>query len=324
MGCALTGLAALLLAATAPAAAAAAEPDGPSVTLDCPERVTIGDSCRLIVELAAAPGDRVELPEQASEPGAAVEIVGPQLTRPPSRPTRVRAGFDLHLWATGEVAVPALALRVVPADGPPREVPVPEQKIQVIALLPGGEQQARPLKDPVDLLVPRYWPLAVLGAVLLAALALLRWRLARRRSAGAEPEEPLADHELARSRLEELRGAELVAAGRAGEHFNRVAWILREYIEARFRLARPPVEPGALQRTRRELIEGISQRPRIAPHADLLDGVLGQCDRVRFGKRTVQPDEAEHHLDRALQFVRVTQPSEAPAPVSSARGGGAG
>ena len=60
MGRALASLTAVLLAA--------ATPGEPVITLDCPERVTIGDSCRLIVEIAAAPGDRVEIPEKASDP----------------------------------------------------------------------------------------------------------------------------------------------------------------------------------------------------------------------------------------------------------------
>ena len=310
-------------AATPAGASAAPVADGPAIRLDCPERMTIGDSCRLSVEVAAAPGDRLEVPRQP-ELGPAIEVEAQPVSRTPDA-RRLRAAFELRCWATGTISLPGLTLRLVPAAGPVRELEIPALTVEVTALLPEGEQQARPFKGPVELRVPRYWPLGAAAAVLLAVIALVGWLRSRRRRTQAEPEQPLPDHELAMSRLEALRDEQLVAAGRAGEHFNRVAWILREYIEARYRLARPPAGPGALQRTRSELITALGERARVAPHTELLGAVLGQCDRVRFGKRPVQPDEADHHIGRAIQFVKATRPAEAPGRVTSAaRGAGGG
>ncbi len=295
-------VAAALLAASLPAGSLPAQslevvPDTTRVTVGDPltlrvvPRLAAGAS--LLSRAAAPAGDLPEgfriLASDSLAATAAGAVEG-----------RLRVAF----FRPGKQSVPPLVLAYSPRPGAPpdtlRSQPVP---IEVVAVLPPGDQTLRDIKDLAPLpRRSRLWLWLVLAAAVLAAGLLLTRRL-RRRPAPApvavEAIAPAADsrtpYERALERLVAIERARLPEQGDVPRHFELVTDTLRRYLE----------ESGAapaLELTTTELAWAL---PPVLASRGLRDAalaILRDADLVKFAR--VRPSgEAAARLLRAARSL---------------------
>jgi len=147
---------------------------------------------------------------------------------------------------------------------------------------------------------PLYY--AAVGAVILAVavFSFLLWKHRRRRlrvssTPGFSPEET------ALAALDELVNVE----GGDGKHFYfRLSAVLRQYIEARYRI-------HALEMTTEELLPGIKQLGMDPALRKELRSLLETADPVKYAGSPASVRAMEDHLAFARRFVRETTPAPA-------------
>lgn len=244
---------------------------------------------------------------------------------------RLRVAF----FRPGKQSVPPLSVVYAPTPGTPpdtlRSQPVP---IEVVAVLPPGDQTLRDIKDLAPL--PKHrrlWPWLALAALLLAAGAIV-WRRLRRKTApvcvvAAPPPAALdlrTPYERALERLGEVERARLPERGEVALHYELVTHVLRRYLEES--RAAP-----ALELTTAELARVL---PPALARGDMRESavrLLERADLVKFAR--VRPSaesgerllrEARSLLDRwhaASPFAAPTDASPATS-TAAARDGGQG
>ncbi|HSP99049.1 MAG TPA: hypothetical protein VL049_17640 [Candidatus Dormibacteraeota bacterium] len=301
----------LLALGVATAALAQATPPAPVTARAILESrpLTIGTPFRYTIELAAPAGVELELPQLNGAIGD-FQIVdfGQEPDGQSGGKTVIRRWYQLVTYQTGEQTVPGPSIRYHGLDGEEHWVGVPDATVVVQSLVDAAG--ATPPSDVHDikgpLAKPRdYTPLLWIGAAVLAVLGLLVVlvrRLRRPQAAAAVPPRPL--HELALEALDRLQAAGLIDAGQYEEFYVRLSAIVREYIEARFRLRAPEM-------TTEEFLQAAQRRAQLAPsHRALLGHFLGEADLVKFARHHPTPGDAERAFAAGREFVRSTAPEE--------------
>jgi hypothetical protein len=235
-------LSALLPAIVAALVAAPARAQTLEVTPDA-TRVTVGDPITLHVAPRLPPGatplDRVPTPAGALPEGFRI-LSSDSLARTPDG--RFEARLKVAFFRPGKQSVPPLALAYAAASGTPgdtlRSQPVP---IEVVPILPAGNQVLRDIKDLARVPRPSRWPVwLALAAGLLVAVAAALWirRRLRRRAPAPAPApavEPLLDlrtpYERALERLAAVERSRLPERGELARHYELVTDALRRYLE---------------------------------------------------------------------------------------------
>lgn len=307
-----SALAGSLLAGLTLLGAAAAQPP-PAAPVEARVRlearpVTIGTPFRYTLEVGAPADVEVIVPQLAGQLGE-LQIV--DFGREPDRQADGRTirehWYTLVTYATGEHVLPGPSLQYRGPDGALRTVAAPDATVIVQSVLDAAATppaDVRDIRGPVE--VPRdYTPLLWIAAGV-AGLLLLVWLLLRRLRRPAAPPgvPPRPAHELAIEALARLRAARLVEAGRYEEFYVRLSAIVREYVEARFRLRAPEM-------TTEEFLQAAQHRAQLAPpQRARLGQFLGEADLVKFARHQPAPADAERAYDAALEFVRATTPEE--------------
>lgn len=300
----------LLLVALA-AAGAPDEPPAPVTATGSVEArvLTIGTPFRYTIEVSAPTGTAVEMPQIGAAIGD-LQVVdfGQDPDRAAGGRTVARRWYQLVTYATGDQNIPGPVVRYRDAAGEWQFVKVPDVVISVQSLVdaagatpPAG---VRDIKGPVA--KPRdYTPLLWLAAAVLGALALIAVVVRRlRRPAAAAAAAPRPVHEVALSALADLQAAGLIEAGRYEEFYVRLSAIVREYIEARFRVRAPEM-------TTEEFLQAAQRRAQLAPnHRALLGHFLGEADLVKFARHHPTSGDAERAFAAGRDFVRSTAPEE--------------
>ena len=262
------------------------------VTADA-SRLSVGE--QITVRAEARLGGRALLVERTLRPADSlpdgVRVVSEDsLTLAAGRAfvARMRVAF----FRPGVTSVPALALVYrTSEDAPPdtlRSRPVP---IEVVTSLPPGNQSMRDIKD-LETLSPRPRDTRWLGVLAASALLVLLYlagvRRARRRGrSGTTTPRPLpvavSPFDSALAQLAEIEATRWPARGQVARHYERVADVLRRYLEDGHGVR-------ATDRTTSELVWSL-------PPTLSNDGRRGECralleeaDLVKFAR--LRPDEA--------------------------------
>jgi hypothetical protein len=209
----------------------------------------------------------------------------------------------LAFYRPGRQTVPLfrVGLRIIGADVPTgmsHDAPA----IEIVPVLTAGPQELKDIRPLAP--VGGTSPLPFVAAAVLALLALVGWRLARRRRAAAVAEPaaapqpaavPPTPYEIARARLEELARAGW-AAHDVTRYYDAVADVLRDYFAA----VGDPVEPGT---TAAELARMLAGHRRPEPLRRRTVRVFTDADLVKFA--SVRPDApvAEAYLTEALAVL---------------------
>ncbi|MBX3028441.1 hypothetical protein KF840_26405 [bacterium] len=271
--------------------------------------LTIGTPFRYTIEVGAPTGTEVELPQIGAAIGD-LQVVdfGQEPDRVAGGRTVARRWYQLVTYATGDQNIPGPMVRYREAGGEWQLVKVPDAVVAVQSLLDAAgatpPTAVRDIKGPVAR--PRdYTPLLWLAAALLAALALIVFVVRRlRRPAAAVAAPPRPPHEVTLDALADLQAAGLIEAGRYEEFYVRLSAIVREYIEARFRVRAPEM-------TTEEFLQAAQRRAQLAPtHRALLGHFLGEADLVKFARHHPTAGDAERAFAAGRDFVRSTVPEE--------------
>ena len=273
-------------------------------------RMGMADQLRLTLSVTAPPDRNVIFPEVFDRLGP-FQVANhftpePEMLDPQIREWRQE--YLLEIGEVGELEIPPLTVTLSGEDDAegvePLQLTTEPYRVVVTSILPEGADLKKPkdIAPPVELAwrgLPLWAWLAIAVALVLAALAILWWRRARRRRLlrGA-PSQPA--HLLALAALDRLQRDDLITLQHIEEFYVRVSGILRHYIEWRFGLRAP-------EQTTEEFLDAmlVAGGP-IAEHRDLLSAFLAHCDLVKFARHQPAPDDMHDALQRARDFVEQT------------------
>jgi hypothetical protein len=160
----------------------------------------------------------------------------------------------------------------------------------------------KPYKAPVTLGDILPW---VLIAFVVAALVWLAYRYIKKHKASDHETEvviiPDPAHIIAFRELEKLRDEKVWQKGEIKLYYTRLAEILRQYLENRFRVF-------SLELTTSETLDALYKTgfKKDATY-NQLKGVLTSADLVKFAKYTPEPSDHESVFNESWKFVNVTK-----------------
>ena len=313
--CALLG--SVLQLGLAPPLAAAVEvssesgPVSARVSIE-PEAPRIGDPIQLLLQVEAAPGVELLMPEfgDALDRYAIVDFAPSEGLDDAGR-TVARQRYTLQASRSGPQSIPPLLVEFI--DRRPGRTPTPEDADAYELLTERLEFEVETVLASDDLLdlVPALaelgplelpgapvWPWAV-AALAAAAIAtpfarravLARSALGRRRSA----------YEVARSELDALLYGPRPSADAVDAFYVALSGIVRRYLEDRFRLRSP-------EQTTEEFVEDLARSPDLTrPHQDLLREFLRDADLVKFAHHVPDASGTKASIDLAQRFLEKTR-----------------
>jgi hypothetical protein len=276
-----------------------------------PASPTIGDTVTLTLEVTAADGIQLDMPEfgQSLDRFSVREFV-PKETVDASGNTVATQRYVLEPPLSGPQSIPPLMIEFV--DHRPGQRPAPEGEssyelvteripFEVASVVPAGARnelkpqrgRLEPLREP-----GATWPwlvaLALLAAVA-APFAYRSWSAARaqgrRRSAW----------EVARARLDVLSSRKRPAGeDEIDQFFVELSALIRRYLEDRFELRAPEL-------TTEEFLQVASATPDLGEsHQGFLRSFLRRADMVKFARFIPPPEDIEAALQAASRFLDET------------------
>ena len=322
-----------------PSSQAVAQQTGPPVEESLEQHVVEGD---VVVTLAAdrrgmGMADQLRVTLSVTAP-AEKEVIFPEVsgrlgpfqvsnhfTSEPEMPDpqfrQWKQEYLLEVGEVGELAIPPLTVTLsgkgAEGEARPQQLTTEPFRIVVTSILPEGADLKKPkdIAPPVELAwrgLPMWAWIALAAVLVLAAVAFLLWRRARRRRLHpSEPSEPA--HVLALAALDRLQGDDLITLRRIEEFYVRVSGILRYYIEWRFGLRAP-------EQTTEEFLDAmlVAGGP-IAEYRDPLSSFLQHCDLVKFARHQPATDDMHNALQRAREFVEQTANPESLVSIAVAK-----
>lgn len=304
---AIAALLALALPARALDAGEALEAPSPrSVTaVASPDRVHLGETFTLTLEVRDRSDVRYELPAALSL-GKEIDVVTIATHRSADgTDTITRFDIQASLFDLGEKSIPDVVLSATGPHGT-GSLTVPGPKVTGIgSIRDEGKAELHDILPPVEVLVPRYTALWVIGGTLLAVFAAwMLWRTLSGRPTKVpsvhQPPRPPA-HERALADLDALQREGLPAQGREKEHFFRLSEILRDYLGERFDFL-------ALDMTTPELLDMLARTPTPGLDYRLFELWCQNGDLVKYAKLPASPAMCKAAIEEAFSFVRATMP----------------
>lgn len=281
--------------------------DGPvTLRLSAPtSRVEAGQPLAMELSIEAADGYSFEVPLLGKSLGPFDVLSSTRQSSQSGSTRRATLTFTVLTLDSGDVAMPAIPVPIVRADGTRATIDAGPATVTVTSLLAGEFDPAalRDIKGPVEIDVgwAWWWLVAACAAgamVLLAAITL--WRQRARRMAPPAPA-----HEWALAELDALERDALPEAGQTHPFWVRLSDIVRQYVERRFDLRAP-------ERTTPEFLdEARSNASLTEEHRALLAQFLRMADMVKFAGVRPAAEDCGSALDTARVFVRQTVPTDA-------------
>ncbi|MFP4248976.1 MAG: hypothetical protein ACLFU7_04920 [Armatimonadota bacterium] len=283
----------------------------PELTLEVdPRAATIGDLLTVTVSFELPADHEAILPgEEADLGGAEVRSVDQSVENAVDGGRRYVVRYEAALWEVGETTLTSPDIASRSPDGEVTQFAPAEATVTVRSVLPEGAEEIRDIRGPKE--IPLRWhhyavaALPVIG--LLGLLALLVWWVRSRRGADAPetaPVAPLPPAEEALSALRELESEDLVGEGLIKEHYVRLSWILRNYVERRWGLPALEETTGMLRHT----MLGSGRVPEAAVEG--MVEVLRRADLAKFAKHRPEAETARAEIARVRQIVHATRSGE--------------
>ena len=171
-----------------------------------------------------------------------------------------------------------------------------------------GAQSLRDIKPPLE--VPQALLLYFIGAaIILGILTVSAWFYLRKKPqtlTGAEDVEadtPLP-HEVAYEQLVAIETSDLLARGDMETYHTQIAYVLREYIRARYQIP-------ALALTTTALLHAMIRAQINAQCVERVRQLLTNCDMVKFATYQPELSEASDRVADARRIVDETKISDA-------------
>ncbi len=126
----------------------------------------------------------------------------------------------------------------------------------------------------------------------------------------------LPPDQIAFSRLNELKEAQLWEKGQEKEYYTRLIDILREYLQERFGI-------NAMEMTSSQILKALRSNEETRLPQKYMERVVEIADYVKFAKVRPMPDDNVRSWQDALQFVEDTKPAELPEDSANTEDAGA-
>lgn len=217
--------------------------------------------------------------------------------------------MEVTSFDSGFVYLPAQKISAKPTDGSPAILATTDSILLRFDYPVIDTTQAyKPIKDiyEVPLSFTDIWPYAA-GALVLSAvifgLVLLFRRLNRKEEVIKPKAPPLPPHEIAMRKLSQLEAAKYWQSGQAREYYFELSYILREYIEGRFKVP-------ALESTTDDILRDLNTSLNKDKLREKLQGMLQMAELAKFAKFTPTEQENLDNMNLAREFVKRTQISK--------------
>lgn len=272
-----------------------------------PQSVKVGDVFTLTMQITAPQGVDLTLPGEDADLGE-IEVRGFSSGENADDQGQrvVTLTWEAQLFAMGETIIEPPAVTYAPDGGEATQVQAEPVALMTTSVLPPDAQDIKDIRGPRKMpLSPWYYVAYALAALMLMALvAGALWLLLRRKKREAiEPPQPA--HAEALAALIELEKRELIAQGRAEEHYVGLSYIARRYLERRYGL-------DALEATTLMLAREMRASDRTPQVADGFIEMLTRADLVKFAKYHPEDRPAELDLHSTRKLVELTRPREEP------------
>lgn len=294
-----------------------------------PDEPVIGDRLQLLIEVRAAEGVEVLMPEfgEVLDRFDILDFV-PREALDDSGATLFSQRYTLAPPMSGEHTLPSLLIEFV--DRRPGRDPAPEGQaayelltepltFEITSVVPAGATAE--LSPVAGRLAPRSsgggmpWAWIAVAGLGIAAAAPFAWRAvaawrtrARRQSA----------YEIAQGELAQLHQLPRSSEAEIDAFFVRLSDIVRHYLERRFGVRSP-------EYTTEEFLARISGSPDLSrSHQRLLVSFLEQADLVKFAHHLPAPEGIEASLQSVARFVEETREAPSVAPLDQPVAAGAG
>jgi len=165
----------------------------------------------------------------------------------------------------------------------------------------------RDIKPPLE--VPQtLFPYFIGAVVILGFIAASMWFYFRKRDQILEvPVDEEVDvarpHEVAYERLQAIETSDLLARGDVETYYTQIAYVLREYIGARYHIP-------ALELTTTALLHTMLSVQIGTQYVERVQQLLAHCDRVKFATYQPELSEASARIADARWIVDATQVSD--------------
>ena len=286
-----------------------------------PAKVAVADSVTIRFRLIINERDLLTdtVPRPVTELPAGVRVLSVEKLR--RNPDRAFTGSAvLAFYRPGRRQVPAFGLPWVQVVTGHRGVmshdPV---EVEVTSVLPGGNPSLRDIREPDA--PPSLAPLwTVLGALGAAGLA---WLIARRRRRARvtvpipvepppTPPPPPDPYSVALGRLEAIEVEQWTARGEVERHYELVADVLRQYLQAAQDIPAP-------ERTTSELLWLLPPRLAEGGMRRRVQEVLGAADLVKFARGRPSAAEAAGYTHVARELLDRWHRAAAPEELDAVR-----
>jgi hypothetical protein len=282
----------------------------PTVTAQASKTdVSVGERFTVELKLAGPEGTTWNVPEAPGDDKVDLSPAPPPETPLPPDVRRYQAA----VYATGEVAVPAIVVGYRLPDGTEGEARSEPIPLRVLSVLPKDKQEQK----LVDIRAPRgmsigraFW--AVCGALLLLVGGLAYWLIRRLRKTHAplpvtRPAVP-PDVE-AQRRLSELEASGLLARGELRAFYIELTQIAKAYLERR--LSAP-----VLEMTSAETVAFLRGHRTAGWLAGPVRELAGAADEIKFARGAGLTQQAERHLQAVREWIPKLEEQLRPAPAA--------
>lgn len=274
-------------------------------------KIMIGDQVELSLSAEHPKDVKVQWPMITDSIGK-LEVVGKEkldtISAPDAPLMRERKSYLLTTFDTGSFVIPSYRFAYRKSNDTANFIAETKAlMLQVNSPKVDTTQAIKDIKSPLD--IPFTWREAapyIAGALLLAILGYIAYRIYQKRKQGKpvfEPSVPLRPaHEIALEALEALEKEKLWQAGHVKQYYSRVADVLRVYIESRFKI-------NAMEQTSDETLSHFRSGWINDTAREELTQVLRLSDLVKFAKYQPVGDENILSLRNAYEFIHETRPT---------------
>jgi len=277
-------------------------------------KITIAEKIQYTLEVERKKSIEVEFPPYAADLGGfALKDFG---RREPhkSGKNRVRESqwYLLDTYTVGSYVIPPQTITVRVPGGESQSLTSPEIFVEVVSVLPEGEEPEG-LKDiKFPLALPFVFPeTGLIALVILLALGVgfILWRYLQRRVTREKPIPPQAAHEIALKELEKIEKLDLIQKGEIKEYYYLISSCMRFYVENRFGLRAP-------EQTTEEFLESVVERQSLsARYINLFKEYLSHCDLVKYAKLRPKESDSLKLMETTRGFIQETRVKEETVPL---------
>jgi hypothetical protein len=274
-----------------------------------PKIATVGDPIRIVLDITAPSGYRVEFPKIETHigdfailefsPGNSPPSSAPPSSAPPPQAFQTHSAQTLvALYKTGKFTFPPMLMKLIAPDGKQIALSSSPVIIEIQSVLSDKNQELKDLKRQAEMPEQGWFLWLAIGAVFVMGATI--WILRRRKRPPVMPLSPEQARGLIDRAEADLRA--LLARGFPGNGNEKQFYVLLSEIEKR--VLEAGYEIHAAERTTSEIISSLHGKPDMQSGTiDIIESFLFRCDAVKFARYAPHMVEHKAASNDALQIL---------------------